>query len=333
MSDDLKVAVLGVGKMGAFHVESLSRRTRGTRVTVVSDADTARATEVAASVGARTESDPFAAIAADDVDAVVLASPGAAHEAQVLACLERGLPVLCEKPLTTESSTAYDVVKRETALGRRLVQVGFMRRFDHEYAALRELIGSGGVGAPLMLHCTHRNPAVPDFFDSEFMIRDSVVHEADTARFLLGEEIAAVSVVKGAPTSSAPTGTTDPMLVLFEAESGALVTIEIFVRTGIAYEVRTEVVGERGSAMIGLDQNLVTKLPGGRWGGQSSPDFVARFGQAYDTQMQCWADAARAGGVDGPGTWDGYAAAAICEAGVAAVQTGGRIEVGMGGRP
>ena len=83
-----------------------------------------------------------------------------------------------------------------------------------------------------MLHCTHRNPAVPDFFDSEFMIRDSVVHEADSARFLLGEEITAVSVVKGRPTGSAPVGVSDPMLVLFEAESGALVTIEIFVRTG-----------------------------------------------------------------------------------------------------
>ena len=123
------------------------------------------------------------------------------------------------------------------------------------------------------------------------------------------------------------------MLVLFESASGRVVTVEIFVRTGVAYEVRTEVVAERGSAMIGLDQNLVTKRPGGRWGGQIAPDFVTRFAQAYDTQMQRWADAARADRVDGPGTWDGYAAAAICEAGVTAVQTGGRVEVGLGARP
>ena len=121
------------------------------------------------------------------------------------------------------------------------------------------------------------------------------------------------------------------MLVLFEAESGALVTIEIFVRTGIAYEVRTEVVAERGQALIGLDQNVVTKRVGGTWGGTSTPDFVARFGQAYDDQMQRWVDAApgRGDAVDGPGSWDGYAAAAICEAGVAAVIKGERVETGM----
>ncbi len=219
-----------------------------------------------------------------------------------------------------------------------------MRRFDHEYAALRRMIAGGDLGAPLMLHCTHRNPAVPDFFDSEFMIRDSVVHEADSARFLLGEEISAVTVGKGRPTSDAPAGVSDPMLVLFEAESGALVTIEIFVRTGIAYEVRTEVVGERGSATIGLDQHVLTKRPASTpgapatWGGTITPDFVARFGQAYDDQMQRWADAARRGiatggdAVDGPGSWDGYAAAAICEAGVAAVVKNERIETGMESR-
>ena len=335
MTDEMRVAVLGVGKMGSFHVDSLTRRVRGARVAVVSDFSDEQAHRVADPIGARVVGDPAAAIAATDVDAVVIASPGAAHEAQVLACLDAGKPVLCEKPLTTEAATAAAVHRRETELGRRLIQVGFMRRFDHEYAALRELIAGGELGAPLMLHCTHRNPAVPEFFDSEFMIRDSVVHEADSARFLLGEEIAAVSVVRGRPTGEAPAGVSDPMLVLFEAESGALVTIEIFVRTGIAYEVRTELVAEHGSALIGLDQNLVAKRRGGTWGGTITPDFVARFGQAYDDQMQRWVDAARTGiaiggdAVDGPGSWDGYAAAAICEAGVSAVVKGERIETGV----
>jgi myo-inositol 2-dehydrogenase/D-chiro-inositol 1-dehydrogenase len=311
------------------------RRTRGARVTVVSDSSDDQAHRVGDPIGARAVADPEEAIAADDVDAVVIASPGTAHEAQVLACLEAGRPVLCEKPLTTEAATAAAVYRRETELGRRLVQVGFMRRFDREYDALQRMIAGGDLGAPLMLHCTHRNPAVPEFFDSEYMIRDSVVHEADSARFLLGEEITAVSVVRGRPTADAPAGVSDPMLVLFEAESGALVTIEIFVRTGIAYEVRTEVVAERGSAVIGLDQAVVTKRAGGTWGGTITPDFVARFGQAYDDQMQRWVDAAGQGiatggdAVDGPGSWDGYAAAAICEAGVAAVVKGERIETGM----
>ena len=69
--------------------------------------------------------------------------------------------MLCEKPLTTDIASAYAIVQKEAALGRSLVQVGFMRRFDAEYVALQELITDGGLGNPLMVHCTHRNPAVP----------------------------------------------------------------------------------------------------------------------------------------------------------------------------
>jgi myo-inositol 2-dehydrogenase/D-chiro-inositol 1-dehydrogenase len=172
---------------------------------------------------------------------------------------------------------------------------------------------------------------VPDHFNSEFMIRDSVVHEVDVARFLLGEELVSVQVIKGLATSTAPAGTNDPMLVIFETQSGRIVTDEIFVRTGVAYEVRTEVVGELGSATIGLDQNLQVKSPDGRWGGQISPSFVERFGQAYDIELQRWADAAANGTIDGPGAWDGYAAVAVCEAGVKALRTGRKERVPLAG--
>jgi len=331
---NLRVAVLGVGAMGAYHVEGLTRRTRGVDVTVINDFSAARAEQISATVpGSRVVTDPFEAIRASDVDAVVIATPGMAHEEQVLACLERGVPVLCEKPLTTAIDSAYGIVEREAALGRQLIQVGFMRRFDAEYAALRQLIVTGGLGNPLMVHCTHRNPDVPDGFNSEMMIRDSVVHEVDVARFLLDEEITSVQVVKGLATSRAPAGTSDPMLVIFETESGRIVTDEIFVRTGVAYEVRTEVVGESGSATIGLDQNLVVKTTDGRWGGQITPGFVQRFGAAYDIELQRWVDAAARGTVDGPGAWDGYAAVAVCEAGAEAVRTGEKVKVQMEARP
>ena len=330
---DLSIAVLGVGMMGAFHVEALSRRVRGVQVTVVNDYFAEKAEEVAASVGARVVADPIAAINDPEVDAVLIASPGAAHETQVNACLDRGIPVLCEKPLTTDIASAYAIVQREAALGRPLIQVGFMRRFDAEYVGLKDLITSGGLGNPLMVHCAHRNPAVPDFFDSEYMLRDSVVHEVDVARFLLDEEITSVQVIRGTATSVAPVGTSDPMLVVFETESGRIVTDEIYVRSQVAYEVRTEVVGERGSAIIGLDQNLQVKTTDGRWGGRLAPSFVERFGAAYDTELRRWVDAARRGTIDGPGAWDGYAAVAVCEAGVRALRTGEKVAVELERRP
>ena len=330
---DLRIAVLGVGMMGAFHADALSSRIRGARVTVVSDFFADKAAEVADRLGARVEADPIAAIRADDVDAVLIATPGRAHDEQVNACLDRGVPVLCEKPLTTDIDSAYAIVQKEHALGRQLIQVGFMRRFDAEYVALKKMITDGELGNPLLVHCTHRNPAVPDFFTSEFMIRDSVVHEVDVARFLLDEEITSVQVIKGVATSAAPAGIFDPMIVVFETASGRIVTDEIYVRSGVAYEVRTEVVGERGSATIGLDQNLLVKRTDGRWGGSISPGFVERFGAAYDAELQRWVDAARRGTIDGPGAWDGYAAVAVCEAGVAALGTEGKVPVTMKSRP
>ncbi|HET9871226.1 MAG TPA: Gfo/Idh/MocA family oxidoreductase [Propionibacteriaceae bacterium] len=330
---DLRIAVLGVGMMGAFHVDALSSRVRGADVTVINDFSAEKAQEVAARAGARVVADPFEAINADDVDAVLIATPGAAHEAQVNACLDRGIPVLCEKPLTTDIASAYALTQKEAALGKKLVQLGFMRRFDPEYVALKKLITDGELGNPLMVHCTHRNPAVPEHFNSEFMIRDSVVHEVDVARFLLDEEITSVQVLRGVATRSAPPGTSDPMLVVFETESGRLVTDEIYVRSGVAYEVRTEVVGENGSAIIGLDQNLHIKSTDGRWGGRIAPGFVERFGAAYDIELQRWVAAAQRGTIDGPDVWDGYAAVAVCEAGVRAVLTGQKVPVELSGRP
>jgi myo-inositol 2-dehydrogenase/D-chiro-inositol 1-dehydrogenase len=330
---NLRIAVLGVGMMGAFHADALSSRIRGAQVSVVSDFFADKAAEVADRVGARVVADPIEAINADDVDAVLIATPGKAHDEQVNACLDRGVPVLCEKPLTTDVASAYRIVQREAQAGRQLVQVGFMRRYDPEYVALKKLITDGELGNPLVVHCTHRNPAVPDFFTSEFAMRDSVVHEVDVARFLLDEEITTVQVLKGVATSAAPEGCSDPMIVVFETESGRIVTDEIYVRTGVAYEVRTEVVGERGSAFIGLDQNLQVKSTDGRWGGRISPGFVERFGQAYDVELQRWVDAAQQGTVDGPGAWDGYAAVAVCEAGVEAVRSGGKVRVQLEPRP
>jgi myo-inositol 2-dehydrogenase / D-chiro-inositol 1-dehydrogenase len=121
------------------------------------------------------------------------------------------------------------------------------------------------------------------------------------------------------------------MLVIVETESGAIVTDEIFVRTGVAYEVRTEVAGEKGSALIGLDQNLHVKSPDGRWGGAITPSFVERFGGAYDIELQRWVDAAKAGTIDGASAWDGYAAVAVCEAGVLSLRSGVKVHVRLAG--
>ena len=331
---DLRIAVLGVGMMGADHVARITSRISGAQVTVVNDYLPEKAAEVAAAVpGARVTNDPLDAIAADDVDAILLATPGPTHEKQLLACLEQGKPVLCEKPLTTDSTSALEVVRQEAALGTPLIQVGFMRRFDPEYQQLKALIDGGELGQPLVMHCAHRNPTVPPGFDSAMVIKDSLVHEVDVTRFLLGEEIASVQIIKPMSNRDAPRGLQDPQIAIFQTVSGRHVDVEVFVTTGVAYEVRTEVVGELGSATIGLDIGLVRKSAPGTWGGRITPGFRERFGTAYDIEIQRWVDAVRSGvNVDGPTAWDGYAAAAVCEAGVRSLETGERVDVELAER-
>ncbi|MFB9376809.1 Gfo/Idh/MocA family protein [Kineococcus gynurae] len=328
----LRVAVLGVGMMGQDHARRLASVINRAELVAVSDVDAARTDAVAAEFGVRAIHDPMAAVADPEVDALVIATPGFTHEELVLAALAAGKPVLCEKPLTTSPESSRRIVEAEAALGRQLVQVGFMRRFDAEYVQLRGLIASAELGRPLFLHCVHRNASTPPNFNSAMLVLDSVVHEVDIVRYLTGEEIVAVRVLAPRSTSAAPEGLLDPQFVILETESGILVDVEIFVNTTIGYEVRTELVAERGTARTGLGVGMVTQTTAG-WGGRIPADFKERFESAYDVQVQRWVDAVRAGTIDGPGVWDGYAAAAVCAAGVRAQQTGERVEIALGARP
>jgi myo-inositol 2-dehydrogenase / D-chiro-inositol 1-dehydrogenase len=338
-SPDLRVAVIGVGAMGADHVRRLSERVVGARPVLVADASAATAERVAgAHPGVRVAPSSLAALDDDEVDAVVIASTGPTHAELLLACLERGLPVLCEKPMTTDVASALAVVRAEAAVvartGRRLVQVGFMRRYDAGYRALRELVVSEELGAPLMLHCAHRNASVPPYFTGETVVLDSLVHEVDGARFLLGEEVTAIAVRTPRARRGAPEGLADPLFALLETASGALVDVEVSVATGLGYEVRTELVAERGTALVGTESGPLVARADTAVRGRSVPaGFLDRFAPAYDAEVQAWVDAARDGTAAGPSTWDGYAATAVTTAGVEALRTGRRVEVVLADRP
>ena len=323
----LRVGVIGVGVMGTDHAERLSQRVAGATLVAVADPDVGRAEAVAARLGSvRAYADPLDLVADDAVDAVVVASPGSFHEEQVVACIEAGTHVLCEKPLTLDGAAALRVVRAERAAGRRLVQVGFMRRFDPEYAALARLLGSRELGRPLLVHHVHRNKDVPDWFTSEMVVRDSLAHEVDVCRWLFGEEVAEITVYAPTAVDRAADGLVDPQVAVLRMAGGGIATCEVFVRSGIGYEVRCEVSAERGNATVGLGGGVLVRAAN-RWGGTVPDDFRERFAAAYDAEVRAWVDACRRGEVVGPTTWDGYAAAAVCEAGVASLLSGSPVPV------
>ncbi|AIJ11632.1 Gfo/Idh/MocA family protein [Streptomyces lividans] len=336
MSELLGVAVLGAGHMGADHIRRVDQVVSGARVAAVADPDAERAKEAVGGIGGTgritVHTDVEAALDAPGVEAVLIASPGEAHEEALLAAFARGLPVLCEKPMAPNSAGALRVVEAEARLGRRLAQIGFMRRYDAEYRQLKSLLDGGRLGRPLMLHCVHRNVSSPPHFTSAMLINSSVSHEIDAARWLLGQELSAVTVLRPRPSAGAPEGLLDPQLVLFETEGGAVVDVEVFVNCGFGYEVRCEAVCEAGSARIGAAHTMMVTAAGGARE-EVPQDYLVRFADAYDREVQSWVDATRRGLVTGPGTWDGYAAAAVADAGVRALDTGVRTPVDMAPRP
>ncbi|GGW71938.1 inositol 2-dehydrogenase [Streptomyces galilaeus] len=333
MGELLGVAVLGAGHMGADHIRRLDQVVSGARVAAVADPDAARAKEAVSGVeGVSVHTEAEAALDAPGVGAVLIASPGPAHEEALLAAFARGLPVLCEKPMVPDSAGALRVLEAEARLGRRLAQIGFMRRYDAEYRRLKALLDDGRLGRPLMLHCTHRNVSSPPGFTSAMLIDSSVSHEIDAARWLLGQELTAVTVLRPHPSSGAPAGLLDPQFVVFETDGGALVDVEVFVNCGFGYQVRVEAVCEAGSAHVG-DEHGVRVTARGSAGTDVPQDYLVRFADAYDREVQDWVDATRRGRVTGPTAWDGYAASVVAEAGVRALEDGTRVPVGLAPRP
>jgi len=298
----MRVGVIGAGLMGTTHVRLLSGEVAGAEVVAISDAVLPAAERLAASAGVDiVYADALELIADPAVEGVVVASPAVTHEAFVLACLDAGKPVLCEKPLAVDAAACLRVLEAEATLGRRLIQVGFMRRFDPAYVELKDRMEA--IGAPVLAHCAHRNPTVPPGFDTEMTLTDSLVHDVDAVRWLLGEEFTEVTVIAPRATPHAPGGVLDPLIVLLRTESGLHVDVECFVNARYGYDIRCEVVGAEAAAALPPD---------------CAAGFQGRFATAYVRELESWV----AGAGAGAGAWDGYAASVVCEAAVESLRSG-----------
>ena len=174
----IRVGVIGVGVMGADHARTLNGCVAGAEVTAIADFNEGTANTVAAEMpNATVRTDGFALIDSDDVDAVIIASHDSTHAELVLAALNAGKPVLCEKPLAPTATEARAVVNAEKATGRSLIGLGFMRRFDPSYTELKAVVTSGELGEILVSHCISRTVEAYPGGDSASTVTNAAIHE------------------------------------------------------------------------------------------------------------------------------------------------------------
>jgi myo-inositol 2-dehydrogenase/D-chiro-inositol 1-dehydrogenase len=326
-----RIAVIGAGLMGADHAKIVAEDMPGARLQVVCDMDAARAATVAGTYGAESASDPEAAIARADVDAVIIASPDFTHAPLSLACIRARKRVLCEKPLSQSSTECLTVMQAEQAAGSRFVQLGFMRRYDQAYLQMKAALDQGRLGRALMMHNFHRNVATPNAdFTGAMAITNSAPHEFDVVRHVLQTEYTAISATQPRRSDKLVA----PVCMTLETTDGQIVTIEINNNAAYGYDVRAELVGE--AASIAINPVAYTRLDAALTTGTAyDADWRSRYREAYVRQNRAFLRFVLTGEFPAiaSSAWDGYASSIAAEAGVRALAAGAKTPITMIARP
>lgn len=326
------VGVIGTGGIGSVHAQNLAQRTFGARLVAVMDIDRERAEGVAVACGgAQVYEDARALIAADDVDAVLIASPCATHAELTLACIQAGKPVLCEKPLAETLADVERVLQAEVAAGRRLVQVGFMREYDPAHKDLVELLARGDIGRALHFRGVHINVTMGFDRTVEGVIVNSVVHDIHSARWIMGDEIASVTV-QSLPARPDRPETCRYLVTQLAFRDGRLGTIQFNDDSDYGYEVQVEITGETGTACTAVGSSPTVRRSGAL--SQSiERHWAKRFAAAYRDEVQAWVDSLLAQEPAGPSVWDGYMSLLVADACIRSAESGQPVEVPVVERP
>lgn len=330
----LNIGVIGTGMIGRDHTRRIQQVLSGAQVVALSDVNTASAEAVRKDLApnAKIYETGEALIAAPEVQAVLVTSWGATHEPYVLAAIAAGKPVFCEKPLATTAEGARRIVEAEVKFGRRLVQVGFMRRYDAGYVALKQAVEQH-TGAPILVHAAHRNPSVPEAYVTPMAIHDTLIHEIDVFRWLLNDDYVSARVLYPRNAARSHSKLRDPQVVVLETQKGVLIDVEIFVNCAYGYDIQCEVVGEDGTAKLPEPMAIDMRLAAQRQS-RILTDWKDRFVASYDVELTDFIAAASKGGATGPSAWDGYAAAVTSDACVKAQESlGEAVAIELPARP
>ncbi|KRT89998.1 Gfo/Idh/MocA family oxidoreductase [Bacillus glycinifermentans] len=331
----LHIGVIGTGAIGKEHINRITNKLAGGEIVAVTDVNKEAAQQVVSdySLNAKVYPDDDSLIAAENVDAVLVTSWGPAHEASVLKAIKAKKHVFCEKPLATTAEGCMRIVEEEIKAGKRLVQVGFMRRYDSGYVQLKEAIDNRVIGEPLMIHCAHRNPSVAENYTTDMAVVDTLVHEIDVLHWLIDDDYESVQVIYPKKSKNALPHLRDPQIVVIETKGGIIINAEIYVNCKYGYDIQCEIVGEDGIIRL-PEPSSISLRKDGKFSTDILMDWQRRFVDAYDVEIQDFIDSIQQKGeVSGPNAWDGYIAAVTTDACVKAQESGQKEAVALQEKP
>jgi inositol 2-dehydrogenase len=290
----LGIGVLGVGEMGKRHAENIRRQVPEARLVAVADVAGARAKQVAEELEIEhVFSSLEEMVQRKDIEAVLIATPDKFHAKAICAAAAAGKDILCEKPLATTLEDAGAAIQEVSRRGVRL-QIGFMRRYDPSYSAAMKRVEAGEIGTPVLFKSVGRDKDAPPLaaYQSNtngMLFYNNTIHDFDLARWLMQDEVAEVHAytTTAIRPEVAKYGDVVASVVNLKYVRGAIGNVESYVQAVYAYDVRTEIVGSKGSIFVGSLQKTPAIFLTTHGSNEILADhFLSRFADAYLAEVQ-----------------------------------------------
>jgi myo-inositol 2-dehydrogenase / D-chiro-inositol 1-dehydrogenase len=297
MSKKLRFGIIGAGRIGPVHAETLAYRAPQAEAVVIADINRAAAEKVAARYNI-----PKVVDSADDVindpgiDAIVLCTPTNTHTELIVQAAQAGKHIFCEKPVSLNIKKIDEAIAAVEAAGVKM-QVGFNRRFDSNFMRVRHAVESGEIGTPQIFHIVSRDPFPPPLSylrPSGGIFRDMMIHDFDMARFLMGdvEEVFATGAVLIDPGFAAEDDF-DTAIAMLRFKSGAIGTIDNSRKSTFGYDQRVEILGSKGKIESGNRYGNEVQVSGEKCVYTDLPYnfFMQRYPESFALELQIFIEA------------------------------------------
>ena len=325
----VNIGILGTGVMGAGHARFIKQHVPDATVVGLSDVDPKKINQLSEELGTVlfSTSSPEELMNDPRVDAIIIASPDPLHVEHLRLAIASGKQILCEKPIATTIEDAQMIAKEirtyELSVGKKMINFGFMRRFDPCYQEVRRLIATGDFGAPTFFRTVTRNVSSTGA-TSTGLFTNIAIHDFDIYRWLFNDEWESIKSFYPKRSSLSPEGLNDPLIIIGRLKSGITMVGDIVAFNNYGFDCRVEVVCEKGTIQIGTHGDVITQVNGfggATKGGKMAENWMTRFEPSYIEELKAWIEEVKTGVIntDLATVEDALIANEVCALGIASI--------------